>query len=1076
MSEPSSWVQKIVAAVNETLIERQRRPIATYRLEFRPDRLTFRDAAELVPYLRELGISHVYASPYLATQSGATHGYAVVDYTRLNPALGSEDDYRALTQALRAHGMGQLLDFVPNHMSISPQENRWWNNVLENGPSSPYADYFDIDWRPVTEGLRNKILLPVLGGQYGQILEAGELRLEYRDGTFAVRYYKTVLPIDPRTFPAVLGHRREELKQSLPPDSEDLRELESIITAAEHLPARIATTPDQMAERQREKEVIKDRLRRLVQRSRAIADFVEQNVREINGTPGDPHSVDRLEELLGAQVYRLSHWRAASDEINYRRFFDINELAAVSTENQAVFEDAHRLVFELLVRGDVAGLRIDHIDGLFDPLEYLWRLQWGYLRALGRAAYERMMEQSPKAETPAGETPIPAWNDLEPLFLEAMWRQRGGLPPSKVFPAAAPPGPAPAEQASQTLKPGESPAGQRWAETVQTQPTLYVVVEKILSAEEPLPKDWPVAGTTGYDFLNFVNRLYVDPVGLGELLKAYQRFTQVRSDFRETVYASKVLILRVAMSSELTLLAHRLNRLSERHRWSRDFTLNSLRVALREILANFPVYRTYISAEQVPDRDRQFVHRAVGQAKRRNPAMDAGVFDFVRDVLFLKRPPELDPLGERERAFFIGRFQQVTSPVMAKGVEDTAFYRYYPLSSLNEVGGEPARGAVTLEEFFRENLERREQRPRSLLASTTHDTKRSEDVRARINILSEIPQIWRTEVNRWARLNRWHRRDTDGQTVPSRNDEYLFYQALVGVWPLEPPDDATFEPLVSRLQAYMEKASHEAKVHTSWINPSPEYDAALREFVAAVLDRQPKNRFLRDFLAFHERIVDWGLYTALSQAFLKFTSPGVPDIYQGQELWDFSLVDPDNRRPVDFDCRRKLLAQLQHDLDNGEESLRSMARKLAENPRDQRLKLFLTWRLLHFHQRQAELFDRGQYLPLEARGSRASHVCAFAWRLPAKDGQRETLAVAVAPRLLARLTPLPNDANRPAAPLGEAVWQDTCVEMGELRAASLTNLFTGRALAPDQGRLPLAAVLSDFPVALLTNAEVPSHS
>lgn len=1066
MSDRETWAQRVVKSVEATLAQRQAWPEATYRLEFRPDRMTFRDAAALVPYLHELGVSHVYASPYMASRSGATHGYSVVDYTRLNPELGSAEDYQAFSQELREHGMGQILDIVPNHMSVSAHENRWWNNVLENGPSSPYSDYFDIDWRPVTEGLRNKVLLPVLGGQYGQVLEAGELRLEYRDGTFNLRYYETVLPIDPRTFPAILTHRIDELRQAMPPDSEHLRELESIVTAAEHLPGRIETAPELVAERQREKEVIKDRLRRLTQGSPEIASFIDRNVREWNGMPGDPHSFDRLEELLGAQVYRLSHWKAAADEINYRRFFDINELAAVSMENLPVFEDAHRLIFDLLVQGNLSGLRIDHIDGLFNPFEYLWRLQWGYIGALGRAAYGEMQA--------AEDEEMPAWKELAPLFWDAMWQRQGGLPPSRVFPAATSTAePTPVEHVAQAVETPkkESPIGVPRSASAGSRPPLYVVVEKILSAEEPLPKEWPVAGTTGYDFLNDVNGLFVDPSGMAELLKIYDRFVRERADFRAMVFASKMLILRVSMASELMLLAHRLNRLTERHRWSRDFTLNSLRVALREILGNFPVYRTYISAGEVPDRDRQFVHRAVALAKRRNPAMDAGVFDFVRDVLFLKRPPDLDESGIRERALFIGRFQQVTSPVMAKGVEDTTFYRYYPLTSLNEVGGEPARGAVTVEEFHHENADRQQNRPRSLLATTTHDTKRSEDVRARINMLSEIPQLWREAVNRWARFNRFQRRETEGQPAPSRNDEYLFYQALVGVWPLEPPDDPTFQQLVERLQGYMEKASREAKLHTSWINPSPEYDAAIREFVAGVLDNQPKNRFLSSFREFHERIVNWGLYTALSQLFLKLTSPGVPDIYQGQEFWDFSLVDPDNRRPVDFDGRHKTLVQLKSDLGPHEASLAAVARQLAANPRDSRIKLFATWRLLQFRRRQAKLFDKGQYAPLEARGPKAAHVCAFAWHMPAAGAQAGKLVVAVAPRLLAALTPVPADAEESPPPLGEKIWGDTYVDMPQLPTAPLRDLFTGHVMTPQNSRLHLASVLADFPVALLSAGE-----
>ncbi len=597
-------------------------------------------------------------------------------------------------------------------------------------------------------------------------------------------------------------------------------------------------------------------------------------------------------------MYRLSHWKAAADEINYRRFFDINDLAAVCMEDPDVFAESHRRVFDLLVRGDVDGLRIDHIDGLYDPVEYLRRLQGGYLRALGLAFYQQSLETSgPPSDAPAeaAEVAPPPWSAIEPAFLQEVtalsFADRVHLP-------------------------------------------LYVVAEKILGPTETLPEEWLLAGTTGYDFLNGVGGLFVEPAGLAELTRLYGHFIGERLDFREVAHQAKLLILHSAMSSELQLLAHRLNRISERHRRSRDFTLNTLRVAIREILACFPVYRTYICHGNVSERDRQVLCRAAAQAKRRNPSVNAAAFDFVRDVLLLEVPPEADEAIRRERELFIGRFQQVTSPVMAKGIEDTAFYRYFPLASLNEVGGDPARGVATLEDFHRHNLARQAQWPRSLLASTTHDSKRSEDVRARLSVLSEIPHPWRTAVNRWTRLNRRHRREVDGQPAPSRNDEYLFYQSLVGVWPLTPPRGKDLPDLVARMQAYMEKATHEAKVCTSWMNPDSQYDAAVRQFVAAVLDDQPKNRFLPEFSRFHEQVVNWGLYGALGQALLKLTSPGVPDIYQGQELWDFSLVDPDNRRPVDFAGRRKMLGRLQKDIGRRERSLLAVARELALNPRD----------------------------------------------------------------------------------------------------------------------------------------------
>jgi (1->4)-alpha-D-glucan 1-alpha-D-glucosylmutase len=597
---------------------------------------------------------------------------------------------------------------------------------------------------------------------------------------------------------------------------------------------------------------------------------------------------------------------------------------------------------------------------------------------------------------------------------------------------------------------------------------LYVVVEKILAAEESLPEEWMAAGTTGYDFISSVNGLFVDPAGLGELVTLYDRFVDQYVDFRDVAYHSKLLIFRTAMSSDLQLLAHRLNRISERHRRSRDFTLNALRTALREILACFPIYRTYVHRNNVSERDRQILGRAVAQAKRRNPTIDAAVFDFIREVLLLEAPPDLDDAGRHERDLFVGRFQQVTSPVMAKGIEDTAFYRYFPLVSLNEVGGDPSRGATAIQEFHRHNRVRQTDWPQSLVGSTTHDTKRSEDARARINVLSEIPRAWRKAVNRWARLNRRHRREVDGQPAPSRNDEYLFYQNLVGVWPPTAPDDEEIDQLKARMIAYMEKATHEAKVHTSWINPASEYDAAVQQFVAAALDDHAKNRFLADFRKFHEEVIDWGLYNALAQLLLKLCSPGVPDIYQGQELWDFSLVDPDSRRPVDFAKRREMLARLTEDVGRDDRGLPALAAELGRNPRDPRIKLLVTWRALQFRRRRGDLFRLGEYIPLEVEGAKAPHVCAFARRLSDSANGRTQIAVVVVPRLIAQLTPAADSLPSPP-PLGSAVWTDTRIILADGWPTTLKNIFTGRNCPVADSRITLADALADFPVALLTN-------
>jgi (1->4)-alpha-D-glucan 1-alpha-D-glucosylmutase len=691
------------------------------------------------------------------------------------------------------------------------------------------------------------------------------------------------------------------------------------------------------------------------------------------------------------------------------------------------------LIFQLLVEGSADGLRIDHIDGLYEPMEYLRRLQRAYLVAMGKEVYRRDAAASKRPKAPLNESK-PPWNDVEPTYL---------------------------------------PLVTALTCTGRTAIPLYVIVEKILSGDESLPEQWLLSGTTGYDFLNSAAGLFVNPAGLTELTTIYQRFIDQHLDFNEIMHQSKLLIFRSAMISDLQLLAYRLNRISERHRRSRDFTFNSLRLALREILACFPVYRTYIHDSFVAERDRQVICRAAAQAKRRNRTINAAIFDFIRDVLLLECPPDLDEAGQRERELFVGRVQQVTSPVMAKGVEDTAFYRYFPLASLNEVGGDPVRGVTTVDEFHRHNLKRLAAWPQSLICTNTHDTKRGDDTRARISVLSEIPRQWRKAVNRWSRLNRRHRCEVDGKTAPSRNDEYLFYQSLIGVWPITPLGDKDLSALADRLASYMEKATHEAKIHTSWINPSTEYDAAIRNFVHGALANRGKNRFLEEFRRFHEQIVNWGLYTALSQVVLKLTSPGVPDIYQGEEQWRFSLVDPDNRRPVDFAAYAKTLARLRKDIGRNDRALLSVAQTLAQAPQDQRLKLFVTWRILQFRRQHPALFQLGGYIPLAIEGAKSKHLCAFARQSDTDAEADRRVAVVIVPRLLAELTRSPAEDTPPPPPLGPAVWQDTEIPLGPMGPLHLRNVFTGELYDAEHGSIRAAEALAAFPVALLTNDSPP---
>jgi (1->4)-alpha-D-glucan 1-alpha-D-glucosylmutase len=996
---------------------RPRIPAATYRLQFN-SRFTFADARRLLPYLDTLGVSDVYASSYLGAKPGSMHGYDITDHGTLNPEIGTAEEYDRFVAELQARGMGQILDVVPNHMGIAAGSNPWWNDVLENGPSSPYAEFFDVDWDPVKRQLANKVLLPILGDQYGRVLENQELVLTYADGTFGLQYYDTRLPIDPRSATQILSYRLEALADALGEADLYLQEYYSIITALTNLPARTERAPERIRERLREKEVIRRRLARLAEACPPIHGSIEETVRIFNGKRGDPRSFDLLDRLLDDQAYRLAYWRVAAEEINYRRFFDINELAAIRMETPAVFRETHRLLLRLVAEGKVTGLRLDHPDGLFDPPRYFHTLQ-----------RERTLQAI----------------------------RSGGAPDE----AAAP------DTEAAAVRVGEA-----FDRRCQPDPTrvgcrpLYLLAEKILSRGERLPVHWAIHGTTGYEFLALVNGLFVDAKHERAMSAVYAAVTGQRTPFADLVYESKQLLLRVSMSSELNVLGHALDRLSERDRHSRDFTLNSLTHALREVIACFPVYRTYIDGRspEVSLQDRACVEVAVAFAKRRNPTTNVSIFDFVRDTLLLRYPENADATYRRDQLAFVQKFQQLTSPVTAKGVEDTAFYRYHRLVSLNEVGGEPDRFGVSVDEFHRQCLVRLEKWPASLSATSTHDTKRSEDVRARIHVLSEIPRAWRDAVSRWRRWNRRHLSDVEGRPAPDRNDEYLLYQTLVGTWPLLPPSPEEAVAFVSRIQQYMFKAAREAKLHTSWVNPNDAYDEALRSFVAKILAPGPGNRFLADFAVFHPPVARLGMVNSLAQTLLKITAPGVPDFYQGTEVWDFSLVDPDNRRPVDFSARVTLLADLRERIATGD--LGAAARELLSHWEDGRVKMYVIHRGLECRRRRPELFRTGDYLPLPTGGAGGDHVLAFARR------HATAVVVTVIPRLTAALT---GEGTR--LPVGPDVWRDAWVELPPgCPATSYTDVFTGAVAtvtANGGRRLRVGTLLADLPVALLESGPDP---
>jgi (1->4)-alpha-D-glucan 1-alpha-D-glucosylmutase len=954
-------------------------PRATYRLQFH-SKFTFDMATRIVPYLARLGISHVYASPFLKARPGSTHGYDITDHNAFNPEIGTEEEFDRFVHVLRQHGMGLMADIVPNHMGVMESDNAWWLDVLENGPAALHGQYFDIEWNPLSESLRGKVLIPILGEQYGASLEKGELKLHYDAprGEFSICYYKHRFPIDPREYPRILGAGLDRLTARTGNADPLIAEFQSLITSFGHLPPRQDQSADKRAERVRDKELRKRQLAELCARSREIGQFIEENVAMLNGKPGRAESFDLLHQLLEAQAFRLAHWRVAGDDINYRRFFDINDLAALRMESEAVFEDTHRLVFRLLSEGKLDALRIDHPDGLYDPQQYFERLQ----------------------RRGAAHLPDP----------------NSGTALAK---------------------------------------SIYLTVEKILAEHEHLPAEWPVHGTTGYEFLNQVNGLFVDSSGEKRIDRVYSSFIGRHIDYPHLLRESKALIIVTTLSSELNVLANLLNRIAKADRSTRDFTLNSLRRALVDVVVCFPVYRTYLNSEGEHSQDRQYIDQSIGMAKNLHASAETSIFDFIHAVL--TGDHSLRDAGYRELVRgFIGRFQQFTAPVTAKAMEDTSFYIYNRLASLNEVGGNPLVFAVPLPTFHALMQERARAWPHSMLATSTHDNKRSEDVRARINLLSEMPAAWRLALSKWSRLNRRRKKRAGADLAPSRNDEYLLYQALLGAWPLQELDQSGLDAFRDRIQRYMLKAVREAKVHTSWVNPNQAYESALASFIDALLKSRERNPFLDAFLDAQPVLARLGMLNSLSQTLIKLTAPGVPDLYQGNETWDFSLVDPDNRRPVDYAARADALEALRTRFPGEDAEWREQARGLLSSLGDGRIKLYLCWRALALRARWPSLFEEGEYLPIPASGQRAEHVCAFARR------HGEHVVIAVAPRLYYGLS-----AATDGLPLGAAVWGDTRIAV--TGGAEYRDLLTGRRFTADgpQAALALAELLADLPVALL---------
>ena len=933
-------------------------PRATYRVQLHAG-FTFDDAAHIVPYLARLGISHLYVSPILKARAGSTHGYDVIDHTQLNPELGGAEGFERLSETLRSHDMGLIVDIVPNHLGVMGDDNAWWLDVLENGPAAQAAEYFDIEWRPNRAALRDRLLVPVLGAAYGTSLESGDIRLVFEParGEFHLRYHEHRFPIDPREYPRIFDG-------AAPPAVDDTvrADFDSLLSAFGRLPARSEEGVQARAERYRDKEVHKRRLVRLLEREPVMLEYIEEVVQRCNGTPGDPQSFDTLDALHEAQAYRLAFWRVAQDEINYRRFFDVNSLAALRMNDVRVFSDAHRLILELVAQGKIQGLRIDHSDGLYDPREYFQRL---------RAAVEE-------------------------------------------------------------VRPGDE---------------FFIVTEKILADDEVLPNDWPLAGTTGYEFGAEVTAWLVDGSSEAALTRTYQEFIGDDQSFEDIAYSSRQLIMRIALAPEVEALATQLDRIARLDRHTADFTRAALRDAIIEVVACFPVYRTYVTADGVTTEDRLTIERAVAAARRRSSlATERSVLEFVRRVLLISSDRPLSPLLRTAMVQFAMKFQQVTAPVTAKGVEDTALYRFNRLTCLNEVGTDPRRFSQSSQALHQKNAARAAQWPHTMLGTSTHDSKRSEDVRARIAVLSEMPQQWRDLATRWGELNQDRRTTFDSRTAPDSNDEYLMYQTMLGTW--QPQADQ--EQWLARLKEYAVKAVREAKRNTSWVNPDEEYESGLQDFLQQSL-AGPGGEAMLSELRRASAVVDFfGRWNSLAQVVLKLTAPGVPDIYQGCETQTYTLVDPDNRRPVDFAAAEAQLRMM-------EESVLD-ATTMSRDAATPDVKLWMTHRLLRLRRELPDVFAHGTYVPLAVEGELAEHVLAFA---RVHESQR---VVVIVTRWFCRLM-----SGRMAPPTG-AVWGATRVVLDQ-SADALTDILSDELMhgSGAMSELPLAQLLTRWPFAVLRN-------
>lgn len=926
-------------------------PVATYRIQFNPE-FDFRKVREIIPYLKELGVTDIYSSPIFKSKKGSTHGYDVVDMNQLNADLGSEKEFEGLMAYVNSADMGWVQDIVPNHMAFDG-ENQLLMDVLENGWNSEYYDFFDIDWNHYYESLSDRVLAPFLGRHYSESLDSKEINLKYDINGFHISYYSLNLPLKIESYASVMTHRLHQLRDELGVEHPDFIKFLGLLYSLKHLPV----SREERLGRYSQLQFIKRMLWELYTGNDAIRKFVNKNIDIFNGKEETENNLNLLDALLSKQMFRLSFWKVATEELNYRRFFNINELVCLKAENEKVFNGTHSLILKLAREKKISGLRIDHIDGLYDPTKYLRTL-----------------------------------------------RERTG--------------------------------------------DFYIVVEKILEYDEELPSLWAVQGTTGYDFLNYVNGIFIDESNGSKFNRLYYSFTGIKTSYESILYEKKKLIIEKDMTGDVDNLAHHLKRISSKNRYGNDMTLYGLKKAIIEILAHFPVYRTYVKHDYYSEADRRFMSEAVKKAREMNPALIYEL-SFIERFLLLEFG-ELPEEEKEEWIHFVMRFQQLTGPLMAKGFEDTTLYVYNRLLSLNDVGGSPDKFGVSETEFHEFNLRRSRRQPHSMSSTATHDTKRGEDMRARLNVLSEIPDLWETNLKKWSKLNKKSKKSRKGTVIPDKNDEYFLYQTLIGAFPFNLDELENFK---IRLKEYIIKAVREAKVHTAWLKPDSDYEENFLAYIDKILTPSQENQFLQELIQFQKMVSFYGIFNSLSQTLIKITSPGIPDFYQGSELWDLNLVDPDNRRPVDFEKGKRFLQTI---TEKEGMPASDIINELLSTKEDGRIKLFLICRALAVRQKYRNLFEKGKYVPVRSAGKYKNSILAFALE------QKPLWGLVITPRFLS------NVVKEGKLPVGMDVWGDSQVVLPENDSRIWKDTITGTTFESGSSLL-IGDVFKIYPGAILIN-------